>query len=80
MSSADCPGGSGSERIRRRLELLSGALADAGNGFFVFIGEESVPVRPLADLLRLLRFDGLSTNNSTSLKSATSGRTGGLEE
>lgn len=57
---ADCADGSGSERIRRRMELLRRALADAENGFFVFVAEGSVPVRPLTDLVRLLEIDGRS--------------------
>ena len=54
------PSGGGVERIRRRIGLLRKALEDDGNGFFVILGEGCLPVRPLADLLRLLEIDGRS--------------------
>ena len=46
--------------VRAQLALLRAALADGRNRFFVFASESCVPVRPLRDLLRLLRMDGRS--------------------
>jgi hypothetical protein len=46
--------------VRAQLALLRAALQEPRNRFFVFASESCVPVRPLRDLLRLLRFDGRS--------------------
>jgi Core-2/I-Branching enzyme len=46
--------------VRAQMALLRAALHDERNRFFVFASESCVPVRPLADLLRLLRIDGRS--------------------
>ncbi len=46
--------------VRVQFALLREALREPHNRFFVFASEWCIPVRPLRDLLRLLRFDGRS--------------------
>lgn len=43
--------------VRAEIALLRTALADPANAFFVFASESCVPIRPLAELLRVLELD-----------------------
>lgn len=46
--------------VRAQMALLAAALQDERNRFFVFASESCLPIRPLADLVRLLSCDGRS--------------------
>lgn len=46
--------------VRAMLALLRAGLADEDNTHFVFLSESCVPIRPLANLRRLLAMDGRS--------------------
>lgn len=46
--------------VRAMLELLRAGLTDERNTHFVFLSESCVPIRPLADLRRVLALDGRS--------------------
>ncbi|MEZ5300539.1 MAG: beta-1,6-N-acetylglucosaminyltransferase [Verrucomicrobiales bacterium] len=60
QGNADRTAEGGIALVRAQLRLLRSALADAGNGWFVLLPGTSLPVRPLGDLRRSLRWDGRS--------------------
>ncbi|MBP7948016.1 MAG: glycosyltransferase family 25 protein [Verrucomicrobiales bacterium] len=49
--------------VRTQLALLAEALKEGSNTHFIFVSESCVPVRPFAELLRLLRIDSRSRFN-----------------